>query len=827
MVSRVIQDAGLKVDADTMYNSRFLLQNGIPLNGKNLIYLGDLKELSGQMAKGKLTDDMMTPMCDAISEGDRPLDAMLISSYSLKGKAEQCEQVIQNAEETDLAYVIAEGQDLTIENLQVAEANRSNDADSDADTDIDIDIDRTVNNDTRAKVKQLVTEQGLALLTAKRQLEEVRLAMTSEANYALLKKGISIDTKPLVELVEDLKSQENEYYRALLSKGGFDTEENIAVFRQTDEVVRDLKTAPAYIIRPGDPDTLRSLHQEGMALKARFAKANESYETLMTSPNKDLGDSIQKAFRNVDDILKTEGMETSEANRRAVRILAYNRTELTPENISQVKAKDEQVQRAFTNLTPKVTMEMIKKGINPLDMDMNELNQAAEEIKSELGDEDTERYQKYLWKLEQNNAVTQEERSSYIGIYRLIAQVERADNAAIGSLMQQNVPITMRSLLTAVRTEEKKEFIDYRVDDSFEGTGNMVQGQKIDEQILAAYHRNCLHDAKEKLTPQAAERLGSQDYEEMSPEQVKEVVEQTSVEDQEEDSILEQKYFQQQLDDFAEALTVPEDIYAFLERADIPDTMYNLLAMRDMIEDRNRMFDTLWDADGATEDAMDQIEEMKAKILERFGEAVKSPEEMADAQEELADVAEHVMDTMIIESDKTGTLDLKALRLMSTQFSICAKQAKNESYMIPIQTSDGGVTGVSLKIVRGTKKKGMVDILFGSKGAGKVAATFEAKENGISGMLVSDNEETRKLLSERLGQLSEEIRGADGEQVDLRVAKVNAQDMTHYENNVVRRQAPEAFGTAQTEASGEDYHVQTVRLYQIAESFIRTVKEFV
>jgi hypothetical protein len=276
---------------------------------------------------------------------------------------------------------------------------------------------------------------------------------------------------------------------------------------------------------------------------------------------------------------------------------------------------------------------------------------------------------------------------------------------------------------------------------------------------------------------------------------------------------------------------VPEDIYAFLERADIPDTMYNLLAMRDMIEDRNRMFDTLWDADGASEDAMDQIEEMKAKILERFGEAVKSPEEMADAQEELADVAEHVMDTMIIENDKTGTLDLKALRLMSTQFSICAKQAKNESYMIPIQTSDGGVTGVSLKIVRGTNKKGMVDILFGSKGAGKVAATFEAKENGISGMLVSDNEETRKLLLERLGQLSKEIRGADGERVDLRVAKVNAQDMAHYENNVVRRQAPEASGTAQTEASdaasGEAYRVQTVRLYQIAESFIRTVKEFV
>ena len=35
----------------------------------------------------------------------------------------------------------------------------------------------------------------------RQQLEEVRLAMSAEANYALLKKGISIDTEPLVKLV--------------------------------------------------------------------------------------------------------------------------------------------------------------------------------------------------------------------------------------------------------------------------------------------------------------------------------------------------------------------------------------------------------------------------------------------------------------------------------------------------------------------------------------------------------------------------------------------------------------------------------------------------
>ena len=93
-----------------------------------------------------------------------------------------------------------------------------------------------------------------------------------------------------------------------------------------------------------------------------FAQANESYETLMTAPRSDMGDSITKAFSNVDDILQDLQLDTSETNRRAVRILAYNNTEITPENIMEVKALDEQMQRAFSNMKPAVTLEMIRRG---------------------------------------------------------------------------------------------------------------------------------------------------------------------------------------------------------------------------------------------------------------------------------------------------------------------------------------------------------------------------------------------------------------------------------------------------------------------------------
>ena len=530
----------------------------------------------------------------------------------------------------------------------------------------------------------------------------------------------------------------------------------------------------------------------------------------------------------MDDILKDLGLDTTDANRRAVRILAYNNTELTPENIALVKAKDEAVNRAFTSLTPKVVVEMIQKGINPLDMDMDTLNQTAVDVKSGLGDEDTERYQKYLWKLEQNNDISEEERSSYIGIYRLIAQVEKTDGAAIGSLMQQGTDITMRSLLTAVRTGNKGS-MDYQVDDQFSGVDNVAKNERIDDQIMAAYHANCLHDAAEKLTPQAAKVLAESDYENMSPEQVKEVVTQANSEAAQEDAAAEQQYLRGQMEQVSEAVAAEQEIYDFLDKAQLPNTVSNVLAVQQMLNDRNKMFETLWKAKGSTAQSMEQIAQMKELILERFGESVKSPTEMADAQEALADVAEHVMDTMIIEDDHLGSIDIRALRLMNTQLGICAKQAQEESYMIPIQTGEG-VTGVSLKIVRGTKEKGMVDILFHGSVTGKVAATFEAKEDGISGMLATDSEETRQLLSDHLGMLADALGDDRAEKIDLRVAKVSNVSLDHYTGQTASRRtgasATDAAAENADEQTGAQYEVQTSRLYHIAESFLKTIQEF-
>lgn len=80
------------------------------------------------------------------------------------------------------------------------------------------------------------------------------------------------------------------------------------------------------------------------------------------------------------------------------------------------------------------------------------------------------------------------------------------------------------------------------------------------------------------------------------------------------------------------------------------------------------------------------------------------------------------------------------------------------------------MTNVSLKIVRGVETKGIVDIMLESEMSGKIAATFQAKEEGISGLVVTDKQETRDLLADQMGFLASAIQESGGEQVDLRFA---------------------------------------------------------
>lgn len=789
-MEQIIISAGLAVSEETQKSCQWLIQKNIGLTVSNLRYLDSLNVLSQKLAKndGRCLDmqQVIARIMEAIRDGRRPMDALLLDGFSYEDRAENAMNTIMEAQDCDLAYCVEQQLTISVESLQTAISNRGEQ------TEVTISVEMST---------------SITFVTAKRQLEETRLAMTTEANYALLKRGISIDTKPLEQVVENLKDLENQYYKDLMNQNGVEaTEENVEIFSSTTRYVEELKFQPAYVLEINSAsETIQTIHQAGSILKASMDTALQSYETLWTAPRKDMGDSIQKAFRNVDEILNDLKLEKTEFNQRAVRILAYNETEITVENISKIKDVDLEMQKLFRNLTPATTLELIREGKNPLDMEINQLNQVVETMQAETGEKEQERFSKFLWKLEQNQEISAEERDSYIGIYRLIAQVEKTDGAAIGALLNQGADITMRNILTAMRSAKKD--VNYKIDDDFAGAKATAKGPRIDDQIMASFQTNCVKEAADILSPEKLQQI--QEWEEMTPEQLLEALQKQV---QTEESIaLEQQYHSEVAQEYASVLEASDDVYAFLEKYDMKNSARNVLAASRLLHNPSNVFTQLFNTEGKSLDYQEMIGDLKAQVLENFGEAVKTPEEMAKAQATLAEVAERVMQTMIIENETISAKDLNDLRLMSQQFYLCKEKAKEESFLVPVETGDT-VTGVNLKIVRGKADKGLVDIFFRGALMEKVAASFEAKESGISGVIATTDEETRQYLAENLNQLIGRMQEGNEEAIDVTITRVENLSAWQFEKSTLSEK-------------GEATPVQTKRLYHIAESFIQTVSD--
>lgn len=788
-LKQILEEAHIDSSDENLNQCRWLIDEDIAVTPDNVLLAN---RIDGITAAGEnvSSDFYARAVTEALAMGKKATDATMSQDGLTFDMAKKACDVLGEVTADDIVTLESDNMPVTIENLSKLIAARGKDGAASKDF-----ANKAANN-------QITDSRDARLVTAQRKLEEARLSMTAEANLSLIKKGVSIDTEPIERVVELLKQQENKYYGALFGESSVEaSDDRVRMYNNVCDIFNQMKQQPAYVLTlESSDDTVYELYTAGKAMKQSLEAAS-GYETLMTSPRADMGDSISKAFQNVDDILKELQIDTSESNRRAVRILAYNSTNITEENIKQIKSVDEQVQRAFSDMTPAVTLEMIKRGISPLDMSMSDISDTARQIKSENHDERDEKFSEFLWKLEKKNEISEEERDSYIGIYRLISQVEQSDGAVIGSLVNQGADITMKNLLTAVRVRGKSA-MDYKVDDTFAGVDSVSRGIKIDSQIESAYHTNCLRDVLDTLSPEKMEFVQDDSWLEMTPEQLRQAVYEAD-----EDNTLSEQYATEQLRQFNQAVSVPENVYAFLEKYDVKTTAVNLMAASRLMKNPSEAVRNLWErGDSATARAL--LDE----TLRRFSESVKNPKELAQAQETLADTAEHVMDSMIIEDRRTGSLDIRQMKLLCSQLRIASNMSRQENYIVPIETADG-VTGMKLSIVRGEDKKGLVDIFLEDKKCGRVAAYFEAKENSVSAMIVTDDEQTKKLFEDNITMFEAGISDG-GQRVRIDVA---------LEHDISAKEPMASDTKSATESEKQpdgSERVQTTRLYHIAEQFI-------
>ena len=731
-VDAIIEESGLPVDDKTESYAKTLLAQDIPVTVENLTYMNSLAE--GEWVQQP--SDIVNAIVASVSEGRMPQDAYLVHGYSMQDQA------------------------------------------------------RTL----VTEVQSLSNEQILSQVHDQRVVEEIRLMMTQEVTFSMLKQGIDVNTTDLAQLVEDLRAQEESLAQKLFPENP----EAAALFEETNAIVSKMQEAPVVTlgrIANIPAATLTEIHREATVLQQTFQQAGQRYETMATEVRRDLGDSLTKAFGNIGDILDSLDLQQTESNQRAVRILAYNRMEITKESILTMKTGDEMVQRTLKNLTPGVVKTLIDEGKNPLDLSMEKLLAMTEDAKERMADSNgnkEESYAKFLWKMDQIGEMTPEQRDSFIGVYRLLHQVEATDGAVIGQLLQQGREITLRTMMEAVRTR-KHENREYTVDNDFGVVEDFaVKDLNITQQVEKVFLTYRCKDAKEAISPQKMMTFASEDtYMEMNPDTFATALEQT-----EESPEVEQAYVAEQRNNLQQAVASEERIYAMLQQYDLPVTATNLEAMSSYLKDRNRIFEVL--------------AEIKNDIFEQFGEAVKTPEEMAEAQRKLEETAENVMRTAIIK-DAKGYIDVRGMKMVMTQLHTLGTMAtREETYAIPITVADAA-GNMTLKIVRGKEeKKGLVDVALDMDATGCIRGSFRMTAEGIEGEITTDRSTTRQLLADRAEELNEAIAKATGEACHCSFSW-NAS----VEANGIYEQTNPGF-----EVTKEQREVQTSKLYGLARSFI-------
>ncbi len=694
-------------------------------------------------------------------------------------------------------------------------------------------------------------------IRAQRQMEEIRLKMTLEAASRLEKKGISIETQKLEKVVEELRRLENNYYRKLFDEAEVSaTTEAIETLKTTSRSLEQLRTIPITAIgmtlSERGTQTIPGLLTEGLKLQAEYAKAGTAYETLMTVPNAEYGDSIRKAFFHMDTLLGEMNLESTEQNQRAVRILGYNQMEITEESIEQVKAYDSEVTTLIKNLHPAVTVRMIKEGLNPLNMTISDLNNKIATMKEEQGITSEEKFSTYLHKLEKEEGITPEERKSYIGIYRLLYNVEKSDGAALGSVIKADREVTLSNLLTAVQTG-KKGSLNAIIDDEFGTLTQMTRSKEsiaeqlsgfrkdssdLQEQTIAKevqmeeqtrYLDRILGQITEELSPDKLTKL-AQEYsqtntgsntttgkssqtgstkdvwkviKDIPAEELLQKLQQEPVNDSVEDGMYAQKV--QQL---RELCGKAEQSIRFLNDFQMSATPQNITLANHILTNGTSPIVRLLkkQSENETENLADGIKEFT-----ELSDIINDKSSMNETYESLEEKAKLILERACSEE----TLDsqrLTELRNTVLQMSFLRTMADKEFYQIPIQTSNG-VTNINLTILRGSEMSGRVSATLHSEQLGDIKAEFSLKQQTLKGFISCDSRRSMEKLQANFNEIEKTA------QDNNIIIKQMDFGISNRENDTYSYQNPEN-GQQNSEMNN-----QTERLlYRIAKAVVQTVR---
>ncbi|WP_026517789.1 DUF6240 domain-containing protein [Butyrivibrio sp. MC2021] len=742
-IDRIIEEAGLDASKeDVKDTAKWIVEQGIPLTPENLTAADKLRHLEFPVTEETAADAIAAAKADY----KKVTSADICDRESFFTKAKNLQRVTRQITPEGIKRAIAYGKEINIKNLdQETRAYQSGDTTATA-----------------------VDDQDPRFIKARLQLEEVRMKMTVEANRQLLSSGFSIDTAPMQDLIDHLKSilgnmSDETAGIALDEITGVDKKVQSQVMTLTISRVNVIKTGPIDVTGAMGDDlesaTLSEISTVSQRLTLSYTKARKSYEPLSTQVRSDLGDSIKKAFGNVDELLKENGEEVNEDNRRAVRILGYNSMEITKDNIEKIKSWDQTLKATLDRLKPGAVLDLIRDGKNPLSMTLEELGQALDQNLSKDGGNKgnsggDEKYSRFIYKLEKQKNITQEEKTSFIGIYRLFSTIKAGDYQAIGAVLKTGRDMTLENLLSATRTQRTaRRGLDFTVDDSFGGleAAGTDGAKKIDEQINLAFR---YYSAKADIV-----------YENLEPEKLSQVKPNAQtllndladrLENAYEDRELDNEFYRQQVNEIRNIASSKAAAGAVdeLNVLGLDVTLSNIEAM--ISNRRDRRSGSIWDkTEDLGKDEVTREQSLLAEALgdDDYGETYRST--LSSISDKLTEVLEQTEDSYI---------DVKSIKLMQKQLTVMSQSSERGSFDVPAEI-DGQKISMHITLRSDDTQKSRMEASVQTYEYGLITATLYEEGGMIAGMLTTTNspgsEETEYLETVRrkmCDKLAEKIR---------------------------------------------------------------------
>lgn len=722
-LNKVIEQAGLAVEEETMEATKLLVNNDIPLTTDNLRKYMDMKQLMGKT-------------CD---EAGIPEKAIAVSNEELDSKAAKLYEDIRSIDPKLLYDMVAKGKTATI-----AAAVKYSKTTGTVD-------DNVLSSKTETEPSQPMFTDAKAV-TAMRQMEEIRLSMTTAMAGKLIKMDMNVDTRELSKVVSMLKDIENQMAKdAFYAVGVAPTEENVSLYQEVSAKVNAIGKAPEGVVAAplmGEAFTIEGLHRrieptmamqdgamegqtgegagaESTAVSGSYMETvRRSYEAVGTAPRRDMGDSITKAFANVQDILQEMDMPVNYETERAVRILGYNQLQITEENINQIIDYDRQVNDMLNTFYPEAVIGMIKDGINPLDVPIDELNKKIRDKNYNQGVTEAKNFATYLRDMEKQGELTPAERDAYVGMYRVMEKLSKSGDREAGYLFANGSRLTVRNLITAMRSR-KAAGVDVGIDDGFGMLQDMtVKGKRMDEQIEGAFAGGTEGIQLEDQTLSLSETM------ELLTDNVERFMEENSID-----------ITAVNVQAVSIMLNNSGSVYSLVSEL-LGKMKFNTNTKAEMIdEEAENMADSM-----VGEDVPVDIADLTKELaLDSILEQLRGSEEMSLKYDDLrANLTE-----LMYQWGAAGTLtqmDIATIKTVSAGFNIMSNMAKEDKFQIPVDT-DQGTKVMNLTIKKHGENPGLVQVSMNTEAYGEISVAVKCDEKGaLTGQMVSDTSEGNLAL---------------------------------------------------------------------------------